>query len=511
MKKQLILLLLLVGFCFILPHYFNTVHAAKAFLVVRVTTASTNTPLNDVVVTWVDHGEKDGCGNKIMEMTKKSGEKSSFKIYYDSAEFNEPNIPGVKISHTGSGTNTIRIIEPNAGIAVISGDENINGGRFSCNCGVYDFKISPPTNQKGYFTLENGTRLTDEYLEKGWSYQDIGNVGPVKEFKVKFVSEGPIIKPVLPTQIVVQPTIAGVTLAPTVVTVRPTTTTTTGSTATTKSRRFVCLQADYCQNNGVSCQNVADASKKNSAKLSLKDGSATDKTLQLLPDKDSYIVECMQLGTARYCTTGNKSLDITAFGNSIGYDKAIATPYEYKKIKHINSTSGSIAPNPIKGAPADSQLGIWESTTKSQVGRIFMAYGEFESSSYSDYVGAMQQSSLNFIADQKKCIQIFWDPYGTVFDGQTMKPLADASVALYKQNASGTFSKVDASDVINGIENPQTTKKDGKYSFHVQDGIYKIEVTHTLYDAYSVTLVQKGNQIQHDIAMKKRKDIIRLF
>lgn len=70
---------------------------------------------------------------------------------------------------------------------------------------------------------------------------------------------------------------------------------------------------------------------------------------------------------------------------------------------------------------------------------------------------------------------IFLDPSGTIFNGCTNQPLEGATVTLLQESpaGSGTFIVPSTSDHLPAI-NPQTTGSDGRYSWDVVAGTYKV-------------------------------------
>jgi hypothetical protein len=63
------------------------------------------------------------------------------------------------------------------------------------------------------------------------------------------------------------------------------------------------------------------------------------------------------------------------------------------------------------------------------------------------------------------------DPFGHVFDSHTLEPLANAAVEITQKNLVGNFEKF----------NMQETGIDGKYSFYVKDGAYKLNASKANY------------------------------
>lgn len=72
------------------------------------------------------------------------------------------------------------------------------------------------------------------------------------------------------------------------------------------------------------------------------------------------------------------------------------------------------------------------------------------------------------------------DPYGRLFDNETLEPVANAQVLLFKKREDGTFTPVDPKNKedVPGtpILNPYETKQDGLFSFVLIDGTYKLSL-----------------------------------
>ncbi|MBI5127652.1 hypothetical protein HZA76_04325 [Candidatus Roizmanbacteria bacterium] len=70
-----------------------------------------------------------------------------------------------------------------------------------------------------------------------------------------------------------------------------------------------------------------------------------------------------------------------------------------------------------------------------------------------------------------------WDPFGIVFDSQSLEPMANIKVTIYDKNK--VFYR------LLGLTNPQTTRADGLFNFLVEPGTYYL--TTSLPDGYSFT------------------------
>lgn len=69
---------------------------------------------------------------------------------------------------------------------------------------------------------------------------------------------------------------------------------------------------------------------------------------------------------------------------------------------------------------------------------------------------------------RKLCKGCRWDPYGIVFDSQSLEPLPNIKITIFDKNKN-IYS-------LPGLINPQTTKADGLFNFLVEPGIYYLSV-----------------------------------
>lgn len=218
-----------------------------------------------------------------------------------------------------------------------------------------------------------------------------------------------------------------------------------------KSERWVCLNAKKI---GV-----------HEAEVSVSD----DK--KLLPNSDTYIFECLSNND---CTSGNSQVDLQVF--KIDKLSQLQTELDYG----LDSTT--LSSNPIK---SDNQGKIptfnWESHTARNYQRRWLALNYID---VNDDLGTGDQTSQQIGSisfeeafSKSDCIAFSWDPYGRVFDSQTLEPISGASVSLLVKRANGSFSLMTPADLLGGnIINPQTTLEDGMFSFVVPDGTYKLIV-----------------------------------
>jgi hypothetical protein len=203
---------------------------------------------------------------------------------------------------------------------------------------------------------------------------------------------------------------------------------------------------------------------------------SVDPEAKLLANSKTYIFECFSTSE---CTSGNAILDQTVFGkNSFG---EIGTNYGYK-------FEGSTLPsNPLMSDGSGSIAPFtWQSSTPASHERRWLALNYLAPTAIqgTGEEKTQQIGTFNFeeAINQSNCVSIAWDPYGRVFDSQTLDPINKATVTLLKKRDDGAFTMMTPADLLGGnILNPQTTKEDGGFSFVVPDGTYKLSVTQDSY------------------------------
>ncbi len=89
--------------------------------------------------------------------------------------------------------------------------------------------------------------------------------------------------------------------------------------------------------------------------------------------------------------------------------------------------------------------------------------------------GGEQQGTFTFEGALAGCKAISWDPYGIVFDSQSLEPVAGIKITLTKKRANGVFTIARGEDTPS-ILNPVTTIEDGAFEFFVPDGTYRLNV-----------------------------------
>lgn len=280
-----------------------------------------------------------------------------------------------------------------------------------------------------------------------------------------------------------------------------------------QAQRWSCVSSAPCSESLALCSGTGQNSKR--AKLT---GTG------LLPNKDTYIFECLidQI-KGPLCTTGSQATDTRLLGTSLLSELKIIYNYQIKGMYTAQGTPLTL------GAPIQSDnLGTvgpleWESETPGQrVGRMFVAMNDFDPKTLQKE-GITSQKQAVFELEQlphTSCLMITWDPEGTVFDVKSKKPIEGATITLLQKQKDGSFTKLHGSEVLGGLQNPVVTGPDGRYSFRVPDGVYKLKIEK---DGYQILtniedaknylpytgiytggeIVEEGNMTHADIPMKK--------
>lgn len=256
-----------------------------------------------------------------------------------------------------------------------------------------------------------------------------------------------------------------------------------------------------------------------------------------LPNTDTYIIECLYKNTIIgsgndaqsvkgepigevYCTSGNSALDMKIFnrdnysilkqslgqaedGNKSCLEGSTNYVYAFRNFSSNTSINTHLT-QPVK-SDANGNIGpiIWHSCSQNNLWRQFYTVNFFSdapqptappstvSPSVSPVsVGGQQQGTLTFptviqptaAPETGECGTVIFDPYGRVFDSQSLEPIPDVSIELLKKRPDNTFTRMSATEIAGGnLINPQKTTVDGGYTFLVPDGSYKLTAADTNY------------------------------
>jgi len=157
-------------------------------------------------------------------------------------------------------------------------------------------------------------------------------------------------------------------------------------------------------------------------------------------DKEVYLVACAPTVGGEVCTSGNKNIDLRLFNVDNTY-----IPVTFKEGASQVSSYGKVSATAIV------------SGTQTGSGR-YDFYGIFEDAgkviATDDEKAQQQQTIIDFEGSASSCVSIAWanvnppeerkktpdedgsedDPYGVVFDSQSLEPLKNVTVAIYDSN-----------------------------------------------------------------------------
>lgn len=242
--------------------------------------------------------------------------------------------------------------------------------------------------------------------------------------------------------------------------------------ASKANQALSCLKTELCSDTDPLRKCQSNVNTASGTRRVLLEGVRERKQtlLPAQPTKPFWLVECLIEGAALQnatyiCTTGSSATDVQALGVD-NFSKLKAT-YGYSS--SFYSQDGSKITQPIQDTQSLLDTYEWETTTSKLTSSVFM--GVYDSGSTgAATVGSssgQQQATLSF-SDDCTLVQ---DPFGHVFDSHTLEPLANAAVEITQKNLVGNFEKI----------NMQETGIDGKYSFYVKDGAYKLNASKANY------------------------------
>jgi len=246
------------------------------------------------------------------------------------------------------------------------------------------------------------------------------------------------------------------------------------------NERWVCLKALHCKPAGKIPPGYKDEEFVNC--VSVKDGHGAqlseDPAAPPLANTETYIVECIALDGGQVCTTGNSLTDQKIYGK----DNTTIPGYQFLGLYPTTT-------QPVM-SKAGGEIGPyeWKSVIRSSTQHKFLALNYWTPTGGGGVptgaLGALQQGTVDFdfATADKDCVSLKWDPYGRVFDAQTLEPVVNTSVNLLLERDDKSFTSITTADVLGGnIINPQKTLEDGVFSFVVDDGTYKLEITNPNY------------------------------
>ncbi len=243
------------------------------------------------------------------------------------------------------------------------------------------------------------------------------------------------------------------------------------------SERWVCLKSDYCADQASHCSGQG--------LLGHRTLLSTKEDAKLLPNTNTYILECLATAEGQVCTTGSTNNDMLIYGKDNTLSLSGSDNYQFQGI--FTTDGETPANNPVKSKKnGDIDRVEWQSYSKGN-NRKFLALNYFYPSggaNDSTGKGGQQQGTFSFETQSnlKDCVSIAWDPFGRIFDSQTLEPIPDVTVELLKKRGNGLFTRFLSDELFGGtIENPYVTKENGYYSFVVPDATYKLSMSQQNY------------------------------
>lgn len=234
------------------------------------------------------------------------------------------------------------------------------------------------------------------------------------------------------------------------------------------AQRWVCLNAVLCSDGNSGCSGT---NAPHRARLSVKPDAKP------LPDSISYVFECLPTSpTSQLCTTGDAATDAEVLGAAAGSNlTTLRSAIRYENRGLFTSPGNQSVDRKTIRSNSAGIIGPFEmeSFTPGQVPRKFMVMNKYRAvDNASGNAGGQQQGTFNFETASRNCVSIQWDPYGRIFDSQSLEPIPDATVTLLRKEGTSYTQPI-----IDGVTNPQVTQPNGEFSFVVPDGIYKLQVT----------------------------------
>ena len=239
---------------------------------------------------------------------------------------------------------------------------------------------------------------------------------------------------------------------------------------------WACAKTQPCNSAGSGCSGQGDLDHR--VKLSNNDNT------QYPANYIFYMMECLKTPAGWRCTSGKEDVDKKVLDKS--YYAEINSQYGYRftafteqnGIKVINQAFPNVLATDNQGKIGTYE---WESKTSTNLDRLFMTVLLLPNDVNFGEQGGLQQTSFVFTSGNKNCVMIKWDPHGIVFDSGSLKPIEGASVTLLSKNSKGEWVKEEGKDIIGGLHNPVMTDREGRYSFFVPAGEYKLQVEKTGY------------------------------
>ncbi len=239
------------------------------------------------------------------------------------------------------------------------------------------------------------------------------------------------------------------------------------------NQRWVCLESQACTRTFLEQGGVCPGGQITHKFQLTESNDPTTRPIKGDGNK-IYIFNCIINENGRTCTTGNPATDKEALGPQNENFAKLVRDEEYEFASFIGP-NGQSSPNPVV-LSNNANFGpfSWSSKTTKNRANIWLALNMVRPEQQQN-VGSnnsQQQAQLTFEQAANNCKIQSFDPYGIVFDSQTLEPITGANVELQVKDGTG-FRRVNTNDTP-GITNPYTSDVDGLFAFVVPDGTYKL-------------------------------------
>ncbi|MFH0979703.1 MAG: hypothetical protein V1803_02015 [Candidatus Roizmanbacteria bacterium] len=182
-----------------------------------------------------------------------------------------------------------------------------------------------------------------------------------------------------------------------------------------------------------------------------------------------------------YCTSGNASIDQIIFGAAMPKIGGCNLSLNYQGTTDgtfFSTANGELVVNgKINSATQYVSYVFYGYFLIPPVGQQGQGGQGIDAEQKSQQLGTMQFPVESFTSKntEKKCVDIFWDPFGRVFDSKTLEPIKGVNVRL--------LSSIDPDILVSltrGQNNPDTTGNNGVFNFVIPEGIYYLRPVNLL-------------------------------
>lgn len=175
-----------------------------------------------------------------------------------------------------------------------------------------------------------------------------------------------------------------------------------------------------------------------------------------------YVVGCVETEDDFKCTSGDDLYDL-----NLGFGEG-----NYTKLKTSQQSPFPywfVVDGVVEKTLPDGKLEVVvRSATRKGTEHSFYGVTIGETTLVSGERGnTLQYGTFKFEPGTSTCKGVRWDPYGRIFDSQSLEPLPGAVVTIYAKQAENKLKLV-----LPGLPNPVRTEADGAFNFLVEPGTY---------------------------------------